>query len=74
MGYFGILESGKMDEKAIQGIVRYLNATPAKHEIYEINIHPSTLKPVQNLCCSQDDAAFHQSVWRQKEYEAVRAV
>ncbi|GHT26313.1 hypothetical protein FACS18942_03550 [Planctomycetales bacterium] len=73
IGYFGILESGKIDEKAIRGIVRYLNATPAKHSIYEINVHPSTLQPVQNLCCSRDDAKFHQSVWRRKEYEAVHS-
>jgi predicted glycoside hydrolase/deacetylase ChbG (UPF0249 family) len=67
IGYFGILESGKMDASAICAIIQSLDSV---HDTYEINVHPSLLSETKNsaVCCSSADRNFHLSPWRYKEF------
>ena len=70
VGYYGILDTGKMDQRALHSIFETL--VPGK--TYEINIHPSEELPVQGFRSedsSAGDIEFHRSPWRQREYAAL---
>lgn len=72
IGYFGILESGRMDKSALSTIIQSVGCDPPGN-VYEINTHPS-MKTVENektLCCSKADATFHHSPWREREFQAL---
>ncbi|MDR1958600.1 MAG: ChbG/HpnK family deacetylase [Planctomycetaceae bacterium] len=74
-GYFGILDSGKMNEAALSGIVRRLGRQHDGLETAEVNLHPSDFSLGRNatLCCSPEDAAFHRSPWRTQEFLASKS-
>ncbi|MDR1268416.1 MAG: ChbG/HpnK family deacetylase [Planctomycetaceae bacterium] len=74
-GYFGILESGKMDNISLQEIIIAIETGKCNFDNYEINIHPSDFSVSQNdnmLCCSPDDYRFHHSPCRMKEFHALQ--
>ena len=66
IGYYGILDTGKMDLWALQSIFDAL--IPGK--VYEINIHPSE-EPLTQEDSSPGDREFHCSPWRKREYAAL---
>jgi len=66
VGYYGILDTGKMDLPALSRIFEALK--PGK--VYEINIHPSE-EPLAQEDSSPGDREFHRSPWRQREYAAL---
>ncbi|MDR2169425.1 MAG: ChbG/HpnK family deacetylase [Planctomycetaceae bacterium] len=73
-GYFGILESGKIDDYSLQEIIRIIEKDE-NFDQYEINIHPSDFSVAPNddlLCCSQGDYKFHHSQLRNKEFQTVQ--
>jgi predicted glycoside hydrolase/deacetylase ChbG (UPF0249 family) len=75
IGYFGILESGKIDEYSLQEIIRVIESDNFYFDRYEINIHPSDFSVVQNdelLCCSANDYNFHHSPNRTKEFQTIQ--
>jgi predicted glycoside hydrolase/deacetylase ChbG (UPF0249 family) len=76
VGYFGILESGKMDEYSLQEIIRVIAKDKSEFDKYEINIHPSDFSVTKNgdLCCSSADNIFHQSQLRSREFQALQNV
>ncbi|MDR0522627.1 MAG: ChbG/HpnK family deacetylase [Planctomycetaceae bacterium] len=66
-GYFGILDTGRMDVLALTEIVRVIQSASVNRE-YEINIHPSDdITDTSGWCCSGSDKKFHTSVWRLRE-------
>jgi hypothetical protein len=71
-GYFGILDSGKMDQLAWRHLLCEFPSFPC-----EVNVHPGLspeldcLSNVSRLTCSREDRAFLVSPWRKKEYEAL---
>ena len=72
-GYFGILETGRMDESALHWIIHSVGTSSA-FDTYEINTHPSVLSEASNhagLCCSEADEQFHTSPWREREFRAL---
>ena len=75
IGYFGILETGKIDKTAIQAILRTIRSQNDPREVFELNIHPSAEEKETDknhvLCASGGDIAFHHSPWRQKEFDAI---
>ena len=75
IGYFGILETGKIDKAAIQAILQVIRSLSGPSEVFELNIHPSTEEEETDknraLCASGGDLAFHRSPWRQKEFSAI---
>jgi predicted glycoside hydrolase/deacetylase ChbG (UPF0249 family) len=75
IGYFGILESGKIDTISLQEIIHAIETEKCDFDKYEINIHPSDFSVPQNndlLCCSADDYRFHHSPYRMKEFRALQ--
>ncbi|MDR2437882.1 MAG: ChbG/HpnK family deacetylase [Planctomycetaceae bacterium] len=75
IGYFGILESGKMDEYSLQEIIHVLDSNHVNFNRYEINSHPSDFSVSTNdnsLCCSVGDYYFHYSPQRVKEFQALQ--
>lgn len=76
IGYFGILDSGKIDEKALNVIFHAVKRED-KGEYFEINLHPSYF--IKNCCVpneveriiSQDELRFHSSPWREKELKTL---
>ena len=73
IGYFGILESGRMDTAALQAIFQSVAQYPA-FDTYEINTHPSALAEVDDhmlIYCSEADKKFHASPWREREFQAL---
>ena len=77
IGYFGILETGKIDKTAIQAILRTIRSQNGPWEVFELNIHPSAEEKESDkncvLCASGDDIAFHRSPWRRREFDAIMA-
>jgi predicted glycoside hydrolase/deacetylase ChbG (UPF0249 family) len=75
IGYFGILESGKINEYSLQEIIRAIEISNSNFDRYELNIHPSDFSVTQNdelLCCSVNDYKFHRSISRFKEFKALQ--
>ncbi|MDR2641899.1 MAG: ChbG/HpnK family deacetylase [Planctomycetaceae bacterium] len=75
IGYFGILESGKIDEYSLQEILRVIETDNFHFDQYEINIHPSDFSVAQKdelLCCSAGDYNFHNSQNRTKELQTIQ--
>jgi len=72
IGYFGILDSGRMDSSALRAIIQSVGQSPSLGT-YEINIHPSSFTEADDrtICCSKGDAQFHASPWREKEFQAL---
>ena len=73
IGYFGILETGRMDTSALRAIFQSISQNRS-FDTYEINTHPSTLTDVDQqgeLCCSEADRQFHTSFWREQEFQAL---
>ena len=72
IGYFGILETGRMDQSAFLAIFQSIRRYPF-FTTYEINTHPSTQEEVNGVavCCSEADKQFHASPWREKEWQAL---
>lgn len=74
VGYFGILDTGKMCEKAIAGIFEAISRDNSGIETFEINIHPSHNAGSADRTkwvCSPGDLDFHLSRWREREFEAL---
>ena len=68
--YFGILDTGKIDEAAWKEIFAV-----ADRPWTEVNIHPS-LEPgigEEAWRCSHGDRMFHRSAWRRREFDAILA-
>ncbi|MDR2346664.1 MAG: ChbG/HpnK family deacetylase [Planctomycetaceae bacterium] len=75
IGYFGILESGRIDEYSLQEIINTIEKDKSEFGLYEINIHPSDFSVAQNdesLCCSANDYDFHHSHNRTKEFQTLQ--
>ncbi|MDR1923722.1 MAG: ChbG/HpnK family deacetylase [Planctomycetaceae bacterium] len=82
--YFGILDSGRIDDDALSEMIRVIAATRDDNKFYEINIHPSDLTAVTNhktfdenkndkqIFCSKNDLSFHYSTWRTKELQTLQ--
>ena len=72
IGYFGILETGRMDTSALSAIFQSVGQR-AVWETYEINTHPSALSEADNemTCCSEADKQFHASSWREREFQVL---
>ena len=72
IGYFGILESGRMNTSALFAIIQSVRWNPL-FNTYEINTHPSALAEEKDgtLCCSEADKKFHTSPWRAREFQAL---
>ena len=72
IGYFGILETGRMGTSALRAIFQSILQNSAT-DSYEINTHPSALSETKNdaVCCSEADKQFHGSLWREKEFQAL---
>ena len=75
VGYFGILDTGKMDKRALSCIFEAIARSPSA-KVYEINTHPSEkpVSPDQELHTdnsSPGDIEFFRSPWRQREYAAL---
>jgi len=73
IGYFGILETGRMDTSALSAIFQSV-ALNSRFDVYEINTHPSMLSEMDEqgeLCCSEADKQFHASLWREKEFQTL---
>ena len=67
-GYFGILDTGKMDAAAWKEIIAVLS-----RPVTEVNVHPS-LEPGADEAvwqCSGGDRMFHRSAWRRREFDAL---
>lgn len=78
IGYFGILETGKIGPSALCCIANSLakGGPPDSgfSEVYEINIHPSSgFRFSEKLRMSSGDLAFHQSPWRIRELTAIES-
>ncbi|MDR1493369.1 MAG: ChbG/HpnK family deacetylase [Planctomycetaceae bacterium] len=76
-GYFGILESGKINERSLREMIRVVETDKSNFDQYEINVHPSDFSVAQNdplLCCSKGDYDFHHSPNRAKEFLALQSV
>lgn len=74
IGYFGILDTGKMDANAITAIALALSKDRSGLEIYELNTHPaksSICSKTDDCRCSDDDFRFHTSTQRQIEYQTL---
>jgi len=73
IGYFGILETGRMDSSALAAICQSVGHSRS-FDTYEINAHPSALTEADGqgeLCSSEADKRFHASPWREKEFQAL---
>ena len=73
IGYFGILETGRMDKPALLAIFQSIRESRF-FDIYEINTHPSVLTEADEqgkLCCSEADKQFHTSSWREREFQTL---
>ena len=73
IGYFGILETGRMDASALRWIIQSVGQC-STFAAYEINTHPSATAEINNgmgLCCSEADKQFHTSPWREREFQAL---
>ena len=73
IGYFGILETGRMGKSALSAIIQSVGQN-ALFDTYEINTHPSALTATchqEEICCSGADKQFHTSPWREKEFQAL---
>jgi len=70
IGYFGVLDTGRMDDAALQAIFRTVAKKPLDRR-FEINVHPSLGDGGEATCCSREDAAFHKSPWRRREWETL---
>ena len=73
IGYFGILETGRMDASALRTIFQLVGQCRS-FDTYEINTHPSALTEINQqgeLCCSKADKQFHVSPWREREFQAL---
>ncbi len=74
-GYFGIIDTGHMDENSIREIsVLFSRRTIISEKTaFEINLHPWNLSEneLEQLVCSADDRKFASSPWRQKEWNAL---
>lgn len=77
IGYFGILDSGKIDENALRKIFDAIEKDHSDNRYFEINVHPSLpiaqrhTSPLVDLAASRDDRRFHCSVWREKEWQTL---
>lgn len=71
--YFGLLDSGKMDDLAWRRILKVVLASPNRR--CEINVHPGCLAgqaaDSESLCCSDEDRIFHRSDWRKRELDVL---
>ena len=74
IGYFGILETGRMDSSALLKIFQSVGKN-STFDLYEINTHPSALAEDHEgtVCCSEADKKFHLSFWREKEFQALKS-
>ena len=77
IGYFGILDSGKVDEKALREICSAIVTDHSDNRHFEINVHPSLLcskrhtSSLVDFVGSRDDCRFHSSFWREKEWQTL---
>lgn len=73
VGYFGVVDSGKMGPGAWRRILAYL----AEHRDrpYEVNVHPGLAGEKdaggEAMLCSPADRVFHGSPWRQRELDTL---
>ena len=73
IGYFGILETGRMDMSALLAIFQSVQKNRS-FATYEINTHPSALTETEEqskICCSEADKQFHASLWREREFQVL---
>jgi hypothetical protein len=72
VGYFGILETGRMDASALRWIIQSVGQN-STFDTYEINTHPSALTEVGHgeICSSEADKKFHAFSWREQEFQAL---
>lgn len=79
IGYFGILETGKVDNRAIREIARFLSKNDTDQEIFELNVHPSRRRSAEmderegRIQANSEDRKFHLSPWREKELTTLLA-
>lgn len=77
IGYFGILDSGKMDATAMRGIFRAIEADDSGTAYFEINTHPSMpaenrrIPAVIDSVIGPGDRRFHSSNWREREWQTL---
>lgn len=71
VGYFGILESGRVDGIAIAEILRSICDDRSGRSVFELNVHPSSLRCTDPIESSEADRAFHESPWRYREFETL---
>ncbi|MDO5581755.1 MAG: ChbG/HpnK family deacetylase [Planctomycetia bacterium] len=75
VGYFGIIDTGKMDESSILAITRVIPKIARRSGIqaFEINLHPWDFDQTDltGLDVSEDDRIFASSTWRKQEWNAL---
>ncbi len=81
VGYFGILDTGKVGLDAFRVIARAIRNDRSVREVFELNIHPSlsenevaeASRDAKDNASgfSQADLAFYRSPWREREFELV---
>lgn len=75
VGYFGIIDTGHMDEASMMGIIRSIPKIAHRTGVrsFEINLHPWNLDPedFSRLDTSKDDRIFASSPWRKREWDAL---
>ncbi|MCL2348750.1 MAG: ChbG/HpnK family deacetylase [Planctomycetaceae bacterium] len=69
INYFGVLDTGKVGLNAWRGIFETAKHSPATTIL--VNIHPSTQPALTTSDIPSGDMAFHRSVWRRREFDAV---
>jgi len=70
IGYYGILDTGQMEQQALLRILEGLSRKSAM-DTYEINTHPSEhgyQETIPGVSASQGDWDFHRSPGRKREY------
>lgn len=75
--YFGVLDTGKIGQQAINSIFSVIMQEQSDNEYFEINIHPScpidgrsVPKNVERIVPS-GERRFHTSPWREKEWKIL---
>lgn len=73
VGYFGVLDSGRMGPAAWKRILNVVKENPELH--FEANVHPGLADKKEAdeeaVLSSKADFAFHRSPWRRREFETL---
>ncbi len=73
VGYFGVVESGRMGPAAWKKILQIVDQQ--KDRVFEVNVHPGMLSgkeaDAEAVLCSAADHRFHRDPWRHREFDTL---